>query len=166
MLFSKLSAFVAINLLPLPAAFAQNSTASATTVPSFTCNPGYPASAAEQSIIFTNFLRKFYIEKDVFRAGREHILLDAINHNPNVAGDREASLEWVAPRILEWNITIVNSGLADSVGWSHVRVEGPGMGRYTVAVDIWRFEGSCIADHWDALQVAPPANRTNPLELV
>ncbi|KXH41552.1 hypothetical protein CNYM01_11027 [Colletotrichum nymphaeae SA-01] len=170
MLFTKLSALAALQLLSIPAAQAQtnpNTNASApTTVPSFTCNPGYPVSSAEQSIIFTNFLRKFYIEKDVYRAGREHILLNAINHNPNVNGDRDASLAWVAPLIAEWNVTITNTGFADNVGWSHVKVEGPGMGRYTVAVDIWRFEGGCIAEHWDALQVAPPANRTNPLELI
>ncbi|KAI3580744.1 hypothetical protein IWW34DRAFT_616750 [Fusarium oxysporum f. sp. albedinis] len=154
------------NLLSAQQAFAQNNQSGNTTIPSYTCNPGYPVSSAEQSIIFTNFLRKFYFEKDVFRAGREHILLNAINHNPNVVGDREASLAWVAPRIAEWNITIANSGFADNVGWSHVKVEGPDMGRYTVAVDIWRFEGSCIAEHWDALQLAPPANRTNPLELI
>ncbi|KAK1529261.1 uncharacterized protein CCOS01_07095 [Colletotrichum costaricense] len=170
MLFTKLSALTALQLLSLPAAQAQtdpNNNASApTTVPFFTCNPGYPVSSAEQSIIFTNFLRKFYIEKDVYRAGGEHILPNAINHNPNVNGDRDASLAWVAPLIAEWNVTITNTGFADNVGWSHVKVEGPGMGRYTVAVDIWRFEGGCVAEHWDALQVAPPANRTNPLELI
>ncbi|KAH6691482.1 hypothetical protein F5X68DRAFT_188569 [Plectosphaerella plurivora] len=166
MIPTKISALAALALSCLPSALAQNNTTGETTLSSFTCNPGYPVSSAEQGIIFNNFLRKFYIEKDPWRAGQEHILLNAINHNPNVAGDRDASLEWVAPRIAECNVTIVNTGFSDNVGWSHVRVEGEGMGRYTVAVDIWRFEGSCIAEHWDALQVAPPANRTNPLELV
>ncbi|KAK1547027.1 hypothetical protein CPAR01_00994 [Colletotrichum paranaense] len=153
MLFTKLSALTALQLLSLPGAQAQtnnNVSAPTTTVP-------FPPATQ---------VTPFYLEKDVYRAGREHILPNAINHNPNVNGDRDASLAWVAPLIAEWNVTITNTGFADSVGWSHVKVEGPGMGRYTVAVDIWRFEGGCAAEHWDALQFAPPANRTNPLELI
>jgi len=38
----------------------------------------------------------------------------------------------------------------------------PGTGNpLTVAVDIYRFEGSCMVEHWDAIE-GLPANSTNP----
>lgn len=93
MFFSKVLAVAALNLLSFPAAFAQNDTPDTGTASSFTCNPGYPVSSSEQSIIFTNFLRKFYIEKDVTRAVQEHILLDAATRWLLIYGDsREAVL--------------------------------------------------------------------------
>jgi predicted SnoaL-like aldol condensation-catalyzing enzyme len=146
-------------LLSVPATLAH------ATKPS-SCIPGKRVTPKEQSKNFSKFIQTLYVDKNVSAALNEYALESYIQHNPSAVSGRQAAIDFLSPALPSWNITIRHQGFDNNTGWLHWKLEGFGTERYYAGVDVWRFEGGCIAEHWDVLQAAPPANRTNPLELV
>ncbi|KAL3424017.1 snoal-like polyketide cyclase family protein [Phlyctema vagabunda] len=125
--------------------------------------PPRPITHSDQRAIFADFRRKFYIDKNATSAINDHLAEDYIQHNPNVLSGRQNALDSLGPVLALFNTTIVNFGFDANVGWVHYKLEfGPGP--YSAVVDVFRFNGSCIQEHWDVAQTRPE-NATNPLAL-
>ncbi len=124
---------------------------------------GHPRGAVHQLSLF---VQKLYIDKNVSSAFNEHALESYIQHNPLLTSGRANSIDFLSANFPSWNITVKHQGFQNNIGWVHWKLEGFGTARYNAIADVFRYEGGCIAEHWDSIQAAPPENRTNPLELI
>ncbi|KAK0114822.1 hypothetical protein ONS95_014302 [Cadophora gregata] len=123
--------------------------------------PSKPAETAQQTDIFYQFVRKFYINKDVKTAFADHFDHAYIEHNPNASsGWTDSSLDGLAGFIASANLTILHAGFYNNTGYVHFREEVSGSPP-TAVVDILKFDGTCIVEHWDVAQ-ARPENPSNP----
>ncbi|KAH8590066.1 hypothetical protein B0O99DRAFT_599329 [Bisporella sp. PMI_857] len=125
--------------------------------------PPRPATQWLQNRIFEDFLQKFYVEKNATAAILDHMSEQYIQHNPYALSGRQNATEYVGPILQIANFTIAHQGYSNNIGWVHTKMTIPGA-PITAVVDIFRFEGTCIMEHWDvATQL--PADATNPLAL-
>lgn len=116
--------------------------------------PSRAATPQEQTAIFREFIHKFYINRDVPSAFGDHFDRGIIEHNPNaLSGWNETSIGGLAGFIATTNFTILNSGFSDNRGYVHFREERADA-LPTAVVDVLRFNGSCIVEHWDVAQVS------------
>ena len=123
--------------------------------------PSKPAETKEQTDIFYQFVRKFYINKDVKTAFADHFDHTYIEHNPNASsGWTDTSLDGLAGFIASANLTILHAGFYNNTGYVHFR-EDVAVAPPTAVVDILKFDGTCIVEHWDVAQ-ARPENPSNP----
>ena len=121
--------------------------------------PPQPASAAEQEAIFEQFRYQFLIAKNLTRA-YSYVSEDFIQHNENIPNGREGTVGYLAPFWAQVQDTILHTAYAEGFGWIHHASQSPGQPS-SVIFDLYRFEGSCIVEHWDAIE-AFPTNATNP----
>ncbi|KAH0424958.1 hypothetical protein CcaCcLH18_11278 [Colletotrichum camelliae] len=128
--------------------------------------PSRPASPAEQRAIFNDFVNDFYVEKNTTKALLNHITENYIQHNPNVLSGRQNSVDFLATLVTPEgvNMTIIHNNFDNNTGYIHYRLDVFGAPEPTAIVDIFRFDGTCIVEHWDVIQVRP-ANATNPLAM-
>lgn len=126
--------------------------------------PGDPVSDTKQHSIFDEFARRLLIEKDPIGTVQRHVSEDYIQHNPSVLSGRQAAVDvfesFPSPQI---NYTVISTGFACGRAWIHYRMDILGS-LPSAVVDLYRFEGSCIVEHWDVME-EKPANATNPLAL-
>jgi len=116
--------------------------------------PSRAATTQEQVAIFREFIHKFYINRDVPTAFGDHFDRNVIEHNPgSQSGWNETSIAGLAGFVATTNFTILNSGFSDNRGYVHFREERDGA-LPTAVVDVLRFNGSCIVEHWDVAQVS------------
>ncbi|KAH6712106.1 hypothetical protein BKA61DRAFT_633561 [Leptodontidium sp. MPI-SDFR-AT-0119] len=126
----------------------------------------------EQKIAWHDFAEKLWVKKDVAAAFNDHALKTYIQHNPATVSGRDASIRLLGSVIGQWTISIQHQAMEGDYSFIHWKVEGldvPGFfpaARYHAVVDVFRWEGGCIAEHWDSIQAAPPVDRPNPLELI
>ena len=118
-------------------------------------------STLEQASRFDAFVHSLYITKNLTNAYGGYVSLDYIQHNPFVGQGPAASIECLSHVLPKANITIFHLGLDNGVGWVHWRAIGLGP-EETAITDVFRWNGSCIVEHWDVVE-ARPANATNPL---
>ena len=123
----------------------------------------FPTSPWLQSQVFHAFLEQFYVKKDTTNAILQHMSEHYIQHNPYVLSGRQNSIDYVGPIFKVANFTIVHHGFGENLGWVHTKMVVPEI-PFSALVDIYRFEGTCIVEHWDVLTQLP-ANATNPLAL-
>ncbi|SCO78565.1 uncharacterized protein FRV6_02778 [Fusarium oxysporum] len=125
--------------------------------------PPMAVSAHQQEAIFRDFVQVFYVEGSVNKTAA-HFDVNYIQHNANVLSSRQAFIDvFSAGGGGNTTTTIVHMALKDNIAWVHYKSVTPGS-PLTAVVDIFRFNGSCIMEHWDALEELP-ANATNPLAL-
>lgn len=127
--------------------------------------PPRPVSSEQQRSIFDEFVQKLFIERNPTKALTDHMADDYIQHNPFALSGRQNgidALSFVTPETV--NFTVVHSGTDKDLAWIFSRVDQVGQDQPTAAADFFRFNGSCIQEHWDVLQERP-ANRTNPLDM-
>ncbi|RFU79198.1 snoal-like polyketide cyclase family [Trichoderma arundinaceum] len=164
MMFTSLLVASAAALLSIPAAIAAPA---ADSVKSHICIPGQKATTKDQAINFANFVQELYFEKDVATAFTDHALESYIQHNPLLEQGRTATIAFLGANFPNWNVTVRHQGFDNGIGWVHWKLEGFGTARYNAVVDVFRYEGGCIAEHWDSIQAAPALNETtNPYELI
>jgi predicted SnoaL-like aldol condensation-catalyzing enzyme len=125
--------------------------------------PPRAASSIEQQSIFNAFVRTFYIENNSSAAMTNYVATDYIQHNPSLLSGRQNAMDFLASYTTNFTFTVQHIGFESNLGWVHVKVESPDQ-PVTAIFDLYRFNGSCIAEHWDVIQ-AMPANATNPLAL-
>lgn len=110
------------------------------------------------------FARRFLIEKDPIGALQRHVSEDYIQHNPSVLSGLQAAIDafeyFLSPQI---DYTVISTDFDCGRAWINYRMDVLGYLPSAVA-DLYRFEGSCIVEHWDVLEVKP-VNGTNPLAL-
>lgn len=128
--------------------------------------PPRPATNAEQTTIFNEFLQSFLIKKDAKTAFLNHVTENYIQHNPMALSGRQVAIDGLVNFIPMANFTILRTAVQNNVGFVHYKSVSKGMdgkGEMTsVIVDVLRFEGTCIVEHWDLMGVKT-GNETNPL---
>jgi len=126
--------------------------------------PSIPATPIEQTQILDEFISKFYIQKNVTKAFSDHFSPAVIEHDPDSPGNgwTPDSLGPLQNLISSSNLTMMHWGVADNIGYVHIRQDTEGQLPEGL-VDIVRFDvgGSCIVEHWDVQQTRLP-NATNP----
>ncbi|QDS69154.1 hypothetical protein FKW77_010498 [Venturia effusa] len=129
--------------------------------------PPQPATNSEQTAIFNEFLQTFLVEKDPKTAFMRHVAEKYIQHNPMALSGRQTAIDILATFIPLSNFTILRTAVQNGIGFVHYKSVtgggGPTGGEVTSSiVDILRFEGTCIVEHWDVMGVRT-GNETNPL---
>jgi len=125
--------------------------------------PPHKATLKEKRAAYEDFVQKFYIEKNVEAAFVNHMDENYIQHNPNALSGRQSAIDFLVPLFKTVNITLLNKGFYEDRGWVHFRQDEPGKQPEAI-VDVLRFNGSCIVEHWDVIQERP-LNATNPLAM-
>jgi len=127
-----------------------------------TCPP-VSSTPEEQLASFNAFVQKFYYDKNVKAAFLDHVDVNYIQHNPNALSGRQTAIDTLSPVIGQFKITLLNKGFVDNRGWVHYRMDIGGSQPQAI-LDLFRFNGSCIMEHWDVAQ-ARPTNPKNPLAM-
>ncbi|KAH6689659.1 hypothetical protein F5X68DRAFT_230275 [Plectosphaerella plurivora] len=128
-----------------------------------TCSRNHHTSSRTQQKNFENFIHRFYIENDAVKAIEQTMSEDYIQHNPYALSGRQNAIDYVSSIVGAANFTILRHSFSNSTGWVHTKMETPGQPPAAV-VDIFRFEGRCIVEHWDVF-LSLPENAPNPLAL-
>ncbi len=93
--------------------------------------------------------------------------VDYIQHSPGLPPvGRNASLAAIlsaGDSFAGVNITILKVMFDSPYGMVHYKFQVPGT-QPLAFVDMWRFDGSCIVEHWDVVETLS-ANDTNPIAL-
>ncbi|WYZ46168.1 hypothetical protein EsH8_IX_000393 [Colletotrichum jinshuiense] len=127
--------------------------------------PPKPVSREQQRLILEEFVHKTYIERNVTKGLLDHMAEDYIQHSPSVLSGRDEALQalsWITPGTV--NFTVRHLSMDGDLAWVYSRIDVIGQTEPTAGVDILRFNGSCIQEHWDVQQTRP-ANRTNTLDM-
>ncbi|KAJ7352084.1 hypothetical protein DFH08DRAFT_956894 [Mycena albidolilacea] len=121
----------------------------------------HPATTVEQKQIFNTFVEEFYVKRDIPRAFT-HIAADYIQHNPFELDGIPSSFNFLYPIFSNTSVTvqILHRVFEAPYGWLHYRVDGL-LEEPTAILDLFRFNGTCVQEHWDVIQERP-VNATNP----
>lgn len=111
--------------------------------------------------IFQEYTTQFYITKNM-TAAFEYVSPEYIQHNPFVGQGAETAYEVLSQIWPSLDIEIHHLALDSGIGWIHYRAQGPYYPVETAIVDVLRFNGSCVYEHWDVIW-SLPSNATNPL---
>jgi predicted SnoaL-like aldol condensation-catalyzing enzyme len=115
-------------------------------------------AAARNKAIIIEALTSAYMKRD-FTALERSFSPDYIQHNPFIPGKRAGLRAFVeglpADRSYEAGRIVAEGDLV----MVHGRYSG-GDRKTFVAVDIFRFEGDRVVEHWDVLQEEVPAEKT------
>ncbi|KAF6835573.1 membrane protein [Colletotrichum plurivorum] len=141
-------------------------------------NPPYcpprEVEASQLQAIFQEAIQKLFVDRNGTQYALDHLAEDYIQRNPYALSGRDntvTTLAFVSPNTV--NFTILNTALQGNIGFVHYTMELSGEARPpviggeenpTVVVDVMRFNGSCIQEHWDVMQQRPD-DATNPLEM-
>ncbi|KAK1675194.1 hypothetical protein BDP55DRAFT_664819 [Colletotrichum godetiae] len=128
--------------------------------------PPRPATPEQQKVILAEFMQAFYEERNATKALLNHVAEDYIQHNPGALSGRANSLAVLEPFISPntVNYTIMNKNFQDNIAFIHYRMDLVGGGQPFAVVDVFRFNGTCVMEHWDVAQQRT-ANSTNPIAL-
>ncbi|KAH6976493.1 hypothetical protein BKA56DRAFT_589695 [Ilyonectria sp. MPI-CAGE-AT-0026] len=129
--------------------------------------PPRPVMDWQRRIILNEFIQKFYVDLNFTAAYLDHVAEDYIQHNPFALSGRNNSLNALLSSGISRNsanFTVLRTGVDGNLAFAHVRMDVAGAPQPSVAIDILRFEGSCIQEHWDSVQTRPE-NPINPLAL-
>lgn len=126
--------------------------------------PGRPASPSEQSQIFDIFVQRFLLDKDI-TALIDHAPEEYLQNNKWVPHGRQAAIDFLKPI---WDTplesTIIHKLVSGNTAVIHQKIKAPGGDQIFVIADFWRFDGTCIVEHWDVLQDYSE-NAKNPIAM-
>jgi predicted SnoaL-like aldol condensation-catalyzing enzyme len=126
--------------------------------------PARPASPEFQRAAFTEFVNEFFNTDSLRTASLEDFVsADYIQHNPYVLSGRNNTIAFLGNFFDGANFTFLQLMFDSPYGSVHYKVEWPDQPTLAI-VDIWRFNGTCIEEHWDVIE-SLPANATNPIAL-
>lgn len=125
--------------------------------------PPRAATASEQAAIFEEFVHKLYIQHNVSAALLDHGDPNWIEHDPMATSGRQVVIDALSGFLPTTKQTFFHKGIVDGVGFTHFREDVPNQ-LPTANVDFFRFNGTCIMEHWDVSQARQP-NATNPIAL-
>ncbi|KAJ7036704.1 hypothetical protein C8F04DRAFT_1181055 [Mycena alexandri] len=129
--------------------------------PLITCTPR-PASPREQQAEFEKYADLLYVKRTP-RPAYAYFTANDTQHNPYVLDGAAASFALVNPIYINHTngVEMLHQGFQAPIGWVHWRLDGGGYPAPTAVVDVYRFEGACIVEHWDIVQTLP-ADAINP----
>ncbi|KAJ7152875.1 hypothetical protein C8R46DRAFT_1302184 [Mycena filopes] len=125
-----------------------------------TCTPAY-ASPSKQQELFEKYAELLYVKRTPIPA-YAYFTANDTQHNPYVLDGAAASFAVVNPIFTNSTnkIAVLNQGFQAPTGWVHWRLDGV-YPAPTAVVDVYRWEGACIVEHWDIVQTLP-ADAINP----
>ncbi|NUP13368.1 MAG: SnoaL-like domain-containing protein [Polyangiaceae bacterium] len=110
--------------------------------------------------ILLEFYRLFYNEKS-FEEGARLLSAGFVNHHPGADGIGPAGMvrdfSAAARHMPGFHIEARRLCEEGDYVWAHSIITGLPNGARVATVDIWRFEGDCIAEHWDVGQRLDPS---------
>ncbi|KAJ7183482.1 hypothetical protein C8R46DRAFT_1209642 [Mycena filopes] len=128
---------------------------------SFTPCAPHPASPREQQAIFEKYAELLYVKRAPV-AAYAYIPANQIQHNPYTLDGAATSFPVVNSIIgnSSLGVEVLHQAFAAPFGWVHWRLDGfyPAP---AALLDLYRFEGGCILEHWDITQEVP-ADAINP----
>lgn len=126
--------------------------------------PARPASPQFQRAAFIEFGHQFFAEGLITEPFNDFVSKDYIQHNPFIASGREASIKALSPGGIydfsKANVTMMHVMFESPYAMVHYKAQFPGQPALAFT-DIWRFNGTCIEEHWDVIE-SRPADATNP----
>lgn len=125
--------------------------------------PSKSTGSGDQKKLFQSFVTELYINKNVTGAFDTYVSPTILEHNPMVT-TRAQVIQLLSGLLPNVNVNIVHEifDASSSVGVVHFASTGPGVNNILTAIaDFYRFDGSCIVEHWDVVE-ALPAGATNP----
>ncbi|KAF5025390.1 hypothetical protein F66182_2555 [Fusarium sp. NRRL 66182] len=126
--------------------------------------PSRPATRAQQRAIFNEMLDTMLVSGTMADAARRHYAEDYIQHDPNVLSGRDAIVEYLENQPPGFNSTPINYGLDGDYAYLLLSVKIPEQ-EEMAWTDIWRFDGTCVVEHW-SVYMTKPSNAINPLPLL
>ncbi|KAI0123373.1 hypothetical protein BJ170DRAFT_599340 [Xylariales sp. AK1849] len=132
--------------------------------------PPRAATADNQRKILGEYINAVVTTKDILGGFCNHVTDDPpyIQHDPDIAPyGRAATMDFLLniPAYADMNLTVLRSGVDDGLGWAHiVGCESAKPGSCVQAVDVYRFEGTCIMEHWAVIQ-REKTNKVNELSM-
>jgi len=130
--------------------------------------PPRPASPEFQRAALYEFLSEYFFETGgIVSAFDNFISASYIQHSPNEPPyGRNGSLAEIlsaGDSFTGVNVTILKVMFDSPFGMVHWRLGVPGQEPFAF-VDMWRFDGTCMVEHWDVVEQLT-ANDTNPIAL-
>ncbi|KAH7160471.1 hypothetical protein B0J13DRAFT_602965 [Dactylonectria estremocensis] len=109
-----------------------------------------------------DFAYTFYTEKNVKGAFAKYVASNYVQHNPDIADGRAAAVEALTPLFSSksQSFEIARVMVGPEYTTIHIEALNAQGSSYTV-FDVYRTKGSCIIEHWDALQEMK-SNTTSP----
>ncbi|KAH7136269.1 hypothetical protein EDB81DRAFT_949049 [Dactylonectria macrodidyma] len=100
-----------------------------------------------------DFAYTFYTEKNVKKAFAKYVASNYVQHNADIADGRAAAVEALTPLFSSKSTSfkIARVMVGPEYTTIHIKALNAGGSSYTV-FDVYKTKGSCIIEHWDALQ--------------
>ncbi|KUJ16399.1 uncharacterized protein LY89DRAFT_734495 [Mollisia scopiformis] len=126
--------------------------------------PARPASPEFQRAASTEFISEIFFEPNgVTESFDNFISPDYIQHSPFLLSGCNNTLSVLLSASTNVNITILQIMFDSPYGMVHYRFQAPNSTAIAF-MDLWRFNGTCIEEHWDVTETFPE-NATNPIAL-
>ncbi|EAU87870.1 hypothetical protein CC1G_01517 [Coprinopsis cinerea okayama7 len=133
--------------------------------PPTVCNPtdAGPGLQARQQAALADFAYLFFDLHDVQTAFDRWVPGQYINHNPFATQGRTDAIDILTDLFADGTVTTDVQRIFAGQGYGavHQRMEFPGVVTFSV-IDYFRFEGTCIVEHWDVAQEVT-GTETNPI---
>jgi predicted SnoaL-like aldol condensation-catalyzing enzyme len=116
--------------------------------------------------IFNGYVEEWVTQRNWSAAAAKYLSPNMIQHNPQIANGSAAMVAAVRPILSnydgpDFSLVIVDEEKKLAVTYNrYIGKKGTGL-PLTAVADVYRFEGTCIVEHWDDLE-ALPVNSTNP----
>ncbi|SPO07035.1 uncharacterized protein DNG_09729 [Cephalotrichum gorgonifer] len=101
-----------------------------------------PPTEEETEALFDQFVQAFITEADISEAFK-YIVEDYINHNPLAQNGFANALDILGPFWGGQQLTLIRTHFEGDMSWVNYRSS------FGNIVDRFRWEGGCIAEHWD-----------------
>ncbi|OGM44110.1 hypothetical protein ABOM_007283 [Aspergillus bombycis] len=117
----------------------------------------------DRQAILEDFAYIFYTEKKVAEAFTKYVTENYTQHNPNILDGRQAAIEALTPLFSTEGIVFETHQVfvGGDYGLVHVKAVTPGQND-TAVMDMYRFEGLKIVEHWDVLQTMTAGINPHP----
>ncbi|QYT05095.1 hypothetical protein H0G86_011991 [Trichoderma simmonsii] len=127
--------------------------------------PPVAATFATQQKIFAEFVEIMFTERNITKAYDIHLLADPeyVDHDAFHGASKAEVLALVVPWFHDTAFNVWNTFLQNDIGIS-VEMGVLANGTTAAFVDFWRFQGTCIVEHWDVIEfVTGDSPNPNPL---
>ncbi|KAH6972415.1 integron gene cassette protein [Ilyonectria robusta] len=126
--------------------------------------PPRPATRAQQKAAFEQAVQIMVVNRDYRVGANKFYSEDYINHDPDVLSGRQNSIDFLESLPQGINITISSKAIEGGYAYVLQKIDMPGSPSLAWT-DVWRFEGTCIMEHW-SIHMPKPDGSLNPLPLV